>query len=448
MAERIDVLVIGAGTAGNAASRILASAGSSVVVAESGKPGGTCLWNGCIPKKALFNSAKAYRDVRRAEEFGVLASGVELDWPSVLAWKWHAQETYAGDQEGIMASRGIRLARGAARFLSPTQVRVDDAVFEPEAVIVATGSRAVVPPIPGAELADVSDDALRYAEPPRSLVIIGAGYIAMEFAGIYASFGTKVTVLARDTILAPFDPETVAVAVTELEALGVLFVRGASVRAISGMAGDLTVTCTTADGTERRLPAERVLLATGRRAAIEELDLAAGGIERDVHGHPVLDGALCSTNPRVWFAGDATGQKMLTPIASAQGQHVARSILTSRPQAVETSAIPSACFTVPELAQVGLTEALATERGIPYRVVRGSLEYVGAAIITDQRAGLIKVLVAEDGTVLGAHVAAHGAADLIYTYSLAVRLGATIEQIAATRAVHPALTEVINWSTS
>jgi pyruvate/2-oxoglutarate dehydrogenase complex dihydrolipoamide dehydrogenase (E3) component len=447
MAEHVDVLVIGAGTAGNAVSRAVAAEGLSVLVAEPGKVGGTCLWNGCMPKKALFNSAQVYRNVLRAEQFGVLAGDVELDWPSVLAWKWHAQETYAGDQEGIMAARGIRHIAESARFVSPTDVAVGQNVFTPGAVVVATGSEAVLPPIPGVELADISDDALRYAEPPRSLVIIGAGYIAMEFAGIYASFGTKVTVLVRDEILAPFDRDTVALAVAALEQLGVMFVHNASVSSIAGMKGDLTVSYQIG-AEQRHLSAEHVLMATGRRPAIADLGLEVAGVELGEHGRPVLDGALRSTNPRVWFAGDATGLMMLTPIASVHGGAVARSIITGSPQTVDTSAIPTACFTVPELAQVGLSEAQAAERGIACRVVRGTPEYVGAAIISDRRAGLVKVVLAEDGTVLGAHLVAHGAADLIYTYALAVRAGLTIEQIAATRAIHPAFTEVINWTTS
>ncbi|MDO9557800.1 MAG: NAD(P)/FAD-dependent oxidoreductase [Coriobacteriia bacterium] len=447
MAEHIDVFVIGGGTAGNAASRAVAAEGLSVAVAEPDKVGGTCLWHGCIPKKALFNSAMAYRDVQHADEFGVLTSGVELDWPSVLAWKWHSQETYAGDQEDLMASRGIRHLTEAARFLSSTEVIAGQTVYEPDAIVVATGSHAIIPPIPGAELADISDDALRYPELPESLVIIGAGYIAMEFAGIYASFGTAVTVLVRDTVLTPFDQETVAIAIGELQRLGAVFIRGASVTGITGMAGDLTVEYTADDGVPRYLPTQRVLMATGRRANLDDLGLDAAGIERDRNGRPALDSALRSTNQRVWFAGDATGLTMLTPIASVHGSHVARSIITGQPQMVDTSAIPSACFTVPELAQVGLTEAQATQRGIVHRVLRGTLEYVGAAIITDRRTGFIKVVIAEDGTVLGAHIVGRDASDLIYTYALAVRTGSTIAQIAATRAIHPALSEAINWTT-
>jgi len=447
MAEHVDVLVIGGGTAGNAASRSLAAEGLSVAVAEPGKVGGTCVWNGCMPKKALYNSAQVYRDVVRAEEFGVLASGVEVDWPSVLAWKWHVQETYAGDQEGIMASRGIRHLNAPARFLSPTEVAVGDAVFEPDAVVVATGSRAILPPIPGAELADTSDDALRYSEVPESLAIVGAGAIAMEFAGIYASFGTKVTVLVRDDVLAAFDQETVVIAISMLEGLGVTFIRRASVTSVSGMAGDLTVHYTGPAG-ETALQAQRVLMATGRRANMDDLGLDVAGVELDEHGRPVLDSALRSTNPRVWFAGDAVGKMMHTPVANLHGHAVARSIISGEPQPVDTSAMPTACFTVPVLAQVGLSPEEADQRGIPYRIVRGTPEYVGQAIITDHREGLLKIIVAEDGTILGAHVAGHSAAEIVYTYAIAVHAGLTIGQLAATRAIHPSLAEVINWTTA
>ncbi|MBN2405643.1 MAG: NAD(P)/FAD-dependent oxidoreductase [Coriobacteriia bacterium] len=446
MTVPMDALVIGGGTAGNAASRALAAKGLTVAVAEPGKVGGTCLWNGCMPKKALYNSAMAYQDVKRAEEFGVLARGVELDWPSVLAWKWHSQETYAGDQEGVMASRGIKHLSAAARFISPTELQVGTEVFSPGAVIVATGSRAVIPSIPGVELADTSDEALRFPELPASLIIIGAGYIGMEFAGIYASFGTEVTMLVRDSVLASFDAECVAIAVSELQALGVRFVYDASVTQIEGVRGDLIVRFTTSGDSQDRVSAERVLVATGRLPALDELNLDAADVHRDELGLPVLDASLRSTNPRVWFAGDATGQKMLTPVAHTQGVHVAQSIITGQPTAPDTSAIPTACFTVPALAQVGINEAEATARGISHRVIRGTPEYVGAAIITDRRAGLVKVLVTQDGIVLGAHIAGHDAADLVYPYALAIRAGLSIAQLAGTSAIHPALTELINWT--
>ncbi len=447
MTERYDVFCLGGGTAGNAATRALADAGKSVAVAEPDRVGGTCLWRGCVPKKSLYHSARSYRDLRQAEEWGLVPGAVAVDWPGVLAWKWHVQETYAGDQEGIMASRGIVHIDAPARFVAENAVEAGGVTYEAERFIIATGSVATRPPIPGAELADTSDDALRYPELPRSLVIIGAGYIGLEFAGIFASFGTKVTVVNHDPgILAPFDPDTVAVARAALEELGVRFVLDTSVAEISGVAGDLTVALTPADGAPYTVTAERVLLATGRKPALDDLGLEHVGVDRDERGAPVLDASLASTNPRIYVIGDAAGREMHTPVANLHGKAVAQTILGDSPVAVDASAVPFTCFTVPQLAQVGLTAERAGQLGIPHSTKTGSFEYVAAAIIDDTRQGLIKLVVAEDGSLLGAHIAHDAACDLIYPFALALRAGLDVETIAATRAIHPALTEAVNWS--
>ena len=234
MSEKGRIVVIGSGAAGTAAARSLADSGWTVTVAEDRKVGGTCLWRGCMPKKALYTSARAARFVRGVEQFGVSCSGASVDWQGVLAWKWHAQETYAGDQEGLLEDRGIALVSGSARFASPSAVVVGSAELEFDNAVIASGSVPVLPPVEGIELADTSEDALGYTEPPRSILIIGGGYIAFEFAGIFASFGTQVTVVVSSAPLKASDPEAVAVAIRHLERLGVTFINGYRLDAISG----------------------------------------------------------------------------------------------------------------------------------------------------------------------------------------------------------------------
>ena len=231
------LFVIGAGTAGNACARAVTRAGKSVVSAERDRVGGLCLWAGCMPKKALYNAARSVRLAQRMDEFGVMTDGVELDWPSVLAWKWHAQETYAGDQETVAREIGIEIVKGVARFTSPDAIEVDGVEFRPENVLIAAGSEPVKLRIPGADLADTTREALSYPTLPGSLAIIGAGFISLEFAGIFASFGTKVTVFMRgEQPLKQFDPDLVAVARTCLEELGVTFRSGVGVKGIDGEA--------------------------------------------------------------------------------------------------------------------------------------------------------------------------------------------------------------------
>ncbi len=454
MSDARHILIIGAGTAGTRVARTVAKAGVRVTVVESGEFGGTCLWHGCVPKKALYTAAQTLREAGEAVRMGFTGLAMVardpgvLDWTRLMVWKSEMQHTYAGDQEGLLADLGVELVHGAARFVAPDEVRVDAEAFRPSHVLIATGSEAVRPPLPGFELADTSDDALAYAHRPDSLAIVGGGYIAMEMAGIYAAFGTRVTLVVRDAqVLKAFDPEVAAVARETLEALGVTVLMDTTVRALEGGTGELTLRMVDGQGRERLLSCERVLAATGRRPAIAHLDLAAGEVDVDEHGRPALDAGLRSTsNPRVWVAGDAAGGTALTPVAGLEGELVAQSILSDQSLPVDLGGIPSTCFTVPEVARVGLGEAELAARGTPYLVARGTFEWVAQAIISDRRGGLVKLLATADGRLLGAHLAGPHAGDLIYTLAVALRAGATLDDLQAARAIHPTLSEALNWA--
>jgi pyruvate/2-oxoglutarate dehydrogenase complex dihydrolipoamide dehydrogenase (E3) component len=447
MTGKPSVFVIGSGAAGAAAARSLVAGGAAVTLAEPGRVGGSCLWFACMPKKALYNAAHSARALTRAEQFGLTMQGPGYDWPSVLAWKWHAQETYAGDQEALLTSRGVRLVKSPARFVGPGRVAVGNQVLDPDAIVVATGSEPVRPPIPGAELADVSSDAMGYESPPERLVIIGGGYVGLEFAGIYSAFGTEVTIVLRGaSALAKFDPEIVDITLRALARQGVRFVTEASIKAIEGAPGSFTVAYDDAERRAHVLPCDRVLLATGRRPSLASLDLAASGIALDEHGAPVLDDALRSSDPRVYFAGDVAGRVQLTPAANAHGETVARSILTGTPVPVDLRALATAVFTVPQLGQVGMTEEDARRAGIEPIVRRSTYEYVGAAVISDERDGLVKLVFDPSDVLIGAQVASPYASDLIYALALAVRARMNAAEIRATRAVHPSYAEALNWA--
>lgn len=447
MAVRGSVLVVGGGSAGTAAARILADADFRVTVAEPGKLGGLCLWRGCVPKKALYRSADVLRLTRSAEQFGVLPGEPALDWQGVLAWKWHAQETYAGDQEALLAARGIERVDAPARFLSPETLEVGGSVLAPDHVVVAAGSEPVVLGIPGAELADVSDDVLHYPEPPESLLVVGGGYVGMEFASAYALFGTEVSVVTDGVrVLEHADAEAAGVVTKRMAATGARFVTGARVSAIEGEPGALRTYYET-PREKSSIGSQRVLMAAGRRPALSELDLATGGVETDERGRPVLDEALRSvSNPRVFFAGDARGDLMLTPLASYDGRLAARSIVGGGPLPHD-AVVPQVTFTHPPIGQVGLTEEAAAARGLAVRVGRQPFEPLGAAIIDDERTGFVKLLfAADDGRLVGAHVAGVAAPELVWALALAVRVRATAEDMRATLGVHPAFCEALNWA--
>jgi pyruvate/2-oxoglutarate dehydrogenase complex dihydrolipoamide dehydrogenase (E3) component len=443
------IVVIGSGAAGTGAARTLAAAGWDVTVAERDRVGGTCLWRGCMPKKALYNAARARRNAERAEMFG-LEGATGFDWQSVLAWKWHSQETYAGDQEAGFADRGIRLAKGHARFVSPDTIELDGEPLPFDHAVVAAGSRPVMPPITGIELADTSTGALSYSDPPASLLVVGGGFIGIELATVFNSFGSEVTVITGGVRpLEMLDEELSQVPLRRLERLGVTLHSSCRLEGLAGAPGAVSARFTDGDGTPYERTWERVLLAVGRTPALADLDLAAAGVEVDGHGRIALDEAHCSTNPRVWAAGDAAGRMMQTPIANYQGRTVAASIDAGTPIKVDDSMVPTCLFTTPQLAQVGLTEAQAHAAGIELTVGRASFEFLGAAVIEDERDGLVKLLFAkDDGRLVGAHIAGPTASDLIYAMAVAMRCGATRETLRETIGIHPAFCEALNWAAS
>ena len=470
------IIVIGAGTAGSQAARALGRAGRSVVLAERDIAGGTCLWRGCVPKKALYAAGRVLHQVRDTAIVSIVAADgarettgrqgshatapKDPDWGRTRERQVEVMRTYAGDQEGILRDAGVEVVHGAARFTAPDAVEIGGEVRRAEHILVATGARPVIPPLPGGELMDTSDDALFYDELPAALVVVGGGYVAMEMAAIYAAFGTEVRVLVRgERVLTGFDPECAAFVVDGLRARGADVRFRTEVREVRGARGALTVVTVDGEGRERAFATERALAATGRRPDLGDLDLAAGGVEVDDRGRPLLDEDLRSTsNPRVWFAGDAAGGIQLTPVAGHEGRRVAEDILSGRPSGDRHGAglsddtpppvIPSTCFTVPEVARVGLLESELAARDAPYKVARGGFEYTAQAIIRDERQGLVKLLFDGDDRLVGGHLAGPSAGELIYALSIAVQAGATVADLQRARAVHPTLAEAISWAAS
>lgn len=447
MTAKGSVFVIGSGAAGQGAARALARSGWDVTVADHGKIGGTCLWHGCMPKKALYHAARVRREDAAAETFGLGVCSPEYDWQAVLAWKWHAQETYAGDQEAILTAAGAKLVKATATFLSPDEIECDGVIYRPDHVVVATGSRSVVPDIPGATLADFSDDALGYPDPPSSLLIIGAGFIGMEFAAIYSAFGTRVTVVSSaPRPLEMLDEDTSKVAVTRLARAGVHFLNGCRLTALEGSRGSIAAHLHY-EGDERVVHAERVLMAVGRSPALDGLGLESAAVETDAHGRVVVDAHLRTTNPRVWVAGDASGGLMQTPVASYEGSTIAASIDSGIPVTVDCSTVPTCCFTDPQLAQVGMTEHAAAAAGIAYHVGTTSFDTLGAAVVDDERDGLVKLLFSSaDDRLIGAHIAGPTASDLIWSMALALRCEATSATLRSVPGIHPGYCEAIPWA--
>ncbi len=443
-----NAFVIGAGSAGIEAAVGLARAGWDVSIAEPSGVGGTCLWTGCVPKKSLYVTARNYAGLERDPRFGVLPQTAGLDWPAAQAWKRRSQTAVAGDQEQLLAEHDVVHVPGVARFLAPDRLEAHGTEYTPDAVVIATGARTVMPPLPGIELGDTSGSALSYRQVPETLTIVGGGYIGMEFAGAYAPLGSKVTMIVRGPRVLPmFDAETALIATEELRSCGVDVRTGCNVTGLSGERGAVVTHYTDSEGKKHQVTAQHVLMAVGRRANVDHLDLAAGGIQTDDRGRLVLDAAQRTTNPRVWAAGDAAGTIQLKPAAEMAGRLVARSIATGVPEHISYGTVPSTVFTLPQVAQVGLTEEEAGLRGVRCIVRKLPFGSLPAAIIEDRRSGLIKLVFdAEDGRLIGAHIAAPQASELIYSAALAVRAKATEEDMREQVAIHAAFCEGLNFA--
>lgn len=443
MSERPFAFIIGAGTAGTKAARALARAGRQVVIAEPARLGGSCVWYGCIPKKALFDAARAWRRVAKTGRLGILAEAPRLDWQHLLVWQRQVQETYSGDPEGAFRDLGIEVVKAPARFVAPGALEAGGRRLEPGHVLVATGSRPVVPDLPGAELFDTTDEALFYQDLPRSLLIVGGGYVAIEMAAVYASFGTEVTLAVRgDRVLKDYDQDVAGLITEGLADLGVDVRFGTSVTELRGQAG--TVAARLEGDTGQTLVVQHVLAATGRRANLDGLDLEAAGLAVGDDGRPLLDEDLRSiTDQRVWFAGDAVDGPMSTPIAGLEGDRAAAAMLGDVPRPLGLDLVPRACFGVPEAAKVGASEQdLASERR-PYAVGRGDFDDVAEAIIRAERRGFVKLLTTPGGRLLGAQVVASGASELIHALTIAIRAGVTASELARSAAVHPSMHDAI-----
>lgn len=427
-----DLLILGAGPAGYELAAEASRRGLSVIIAEKSLPGGTCLNRGCIPTKALCRSAQIAVDVREGAPFGVSVdpSAVTLDFARAVERK---DEVVTTLREGVaMALAKTRVVIGDARFVEPHVVEIAGERFTAPRIVIATGSAPASLPIPGADLAMNSDDLLSLSTLPKSIVIVGGGVIGMEFASILSAFGTKVTVIEYcKEILPPFDKDVAKRLRQALTRRGIEIIVGAAVTSIEP---GFTVSYES-KGKALSVEADAVLIAVGRRPVIPEGAVEAG---IDVTRRGITVDALFQTSvPGVYAVGDVNGQCMLAHAATAQ----ALSIIGDK---FDLNVIPSAVFTAPECAMVGLTEEQCKTAALPYKSVKALFRANGKATAMAENDGLVKMIVdTESRRILGCHICGPHAADLISEVALAMTAGLTVDAIAHTIHAHPTLGEAV-----
>jgi mercuric reductase len=414
-----------------------------VALIGHGTIGGTCTNIGCVPSKTLIRAAETLHNARMAARFAGIAAQAEVtDWQATVRQKnaLVAELRQAKYIDLLPAYNGIRYREGAAR-LADGSVQVDGTSIRAGKIIIATGARPAVPAIPGIEAVPylTSTPALDLEDLPKSLLVIGGGYIGAELAQLFARAGVKVTLVCRSRLLPEAEPEISAALTRYFEVEGITVISGIAYRAIRKSGSDVQLTVTR-DGRGVALDAERVLVATGRAPNVEGLGLAEHGIATANDG-VVVDDHMRTTRPGVYAAGDVTGGDQFVYMAAYGAKLAAKNALNGDSLRYDNRAMPAVVFTDPQVASVGLTESAARATGHDVRVSTIDLDQVPRALAARDTRGLIK-LVAEtaSGKLLGAHVLAPEGADSIQTAALAIASGLTVQQIAQT--IFPYLTTV------
>ncbi len=457
----MKIIIIGAGPGGYETALVAAKRGVEVVLIEAGPVGGTCLNEGCIPTKAFCKNAEVLDGLREAEAFGVTGLSYGFDFNAVAARKNAVVEQLRGGVEGLLAHKNITLVRGKASFKDAHTVTVipSDAEESPQEytadyIIISTGSVSASLPIPGADLPGIltSREILDIEEVPQRLCVIGGGVIGLEFASIFRSFGSEVTVVeyCKD-ILPRFDTDLAKRLKQSLGKRGIEINTQAQVTSITENSGEYTVTFTR-KGKEETVVADKVLMAVGRKANVASLNLADAGIEFTPRGIVVND--VMQTNvPHIYAVGDINGKMMLAHAATFQGL-VALDHIMGVENEIDLSVMPAAVFTSPEAASVGKTEDECKEAGIPVKCLKSFFRANGKAVTMGETDGFCKIVVAaepkegaespyEPGRVLGCHLYGPHASDIVQEACAMITRKATLKEFQDVIHTHPTLTEVL-----
>lgn len=448
MSGKVKLAIIGGGPGGYVAAIRAAQLGAEVTLIERDKLGGTCLNVGCIPTKALLHTATLYDEAKNGASCGVIAN-VSLDFKKAQEHKTAIVNKLVSGIGSLMKANKIKVITGDATFASRTSLTVKTATETEnvtfEKAIIAVGSAPVKPPIPGIESKQCIDStgALVLEAIPKSLVVVGGGVIGMEFACLYNTLGTKVTVVEMmDGILSTMDHELGKIVRTDLEKKGVTIHTGAKVLAVRDAGQEAAVKVALESGEEEIL-GEKVLISVGRKSVIGALGLDKVGVSTNERGWIKVNDKMETNVPNIYAIGDCNGQILLAHVASAQGE-VASENACGHPAYFDGKTNPSCVYTSPEFAGVGLTEEQVKEQGIAYKVGKFPLIANSKAVIMEGGKGSIKVIAgAKHGEILGVHMVGARATDLIAEAALAIGLEATTEEIIATIHAHPTVAEAV-----
>lgn len=439
-----DLIIIGAGPGGYETAIAAAREGMKVVLVEAEALGGTCLNEGCIPTKCLCRSAEIADLMKEAATFGVVAESGGINLVEVMKRKNEVVAQLAAGVASLLKSPGITLVQGKATFAGPHEVIVGEEHFSAPHIMIATGSSAKKLPIPGADLPGVvtSREMLQLEQIPKRLCVIGGGVVGMEFASVFRSFGSEVSVVEyAKEILPSFDRDIAKRLRTALKRKGITFNVGAAVTEISKVDEGYKVAFVSGNK-DGQVEADLVLMAVGRGPRLQHLGLDEIGVQYTSRGI-VVDENMQTNIEGVYAIGDVNGICPLAHAATAQGRCALYHIL-GRDGAPDLQLVPAAVFTVPEVAMVGHTEETASAAGLEYSIRKAFYRANGKSLSMGESEGIVKILVGPDGLLLGAHVLGAHAADLIHELALAMHAKMGVERIQSLIHAHPSLSEILH----
>lgn len=438
-----DIIVLGGGPGGYVAAIKGAQLGLKVALIEKEVVGGICLNHGCIPTKTLLKNAKVYKTIMHALEYGITIDGtISYDWSAMLKRKDLVVKKLTVGVAGLLKKNGVEVFNGFGKVLSPRKVEVNGETLETKNLILATGASPIIPPIPGLKeayekgIAVTSRELLQIKKVPQHLVIIGGGVIGCEFATIFSSIGSKVTMIEKlDGILPMMDDDVRSAYAKILKREGIEIVANAEVKAVK----DNEVTYLY-EGKEIKVIADTVLVSVGMRPNTQGLEVLNLKMDRSAID---TNRQLQTSVPNVYAIGDVNGKYMLAHVASAEGLLAAEHIAGKKVD-MKYEHVPNAVYGSPEIATIGLTEKEAKAQGLAYKVSTFPLLASGKALADNEKDGFIKLIVSEKyKEIIGAHILSYNASDLIAEFGVTLTLEGTAHEIAHTIHPHPTLSEII-----